>query len=164
MRRVDSLEKTLILGGIGRQEEKGTTEDEMAGWHHWLDGHEFEWTPGVDDGQGGLRAAIQGVAKSQTWLNDWTELNWQYTALTYSFPNLEPVRCSMSSSNCCFLTYIQISQEASKVVWYSHLLKNFPHKGFGIVNKAGIDVFLEPSLFQWSKRCWQFDLWFLCLF
>ena len=36
------------------QEEKGTTEDEMAGWHHWLDGHEFEWTPGVGDGQGGL--------------------------------------------------------------------------------------------------------------
>jgi len=36
------------------QEEKGTTEDEMAGWHHWLDGHESEWTPGVGDGQGGL--------------------------------------------------------------------------------------------------------------
>ena len=42
MRRVDSLEKTLMLGGIGGQEEKGTTEDEMARWHHQLDGHEFE--------------------------------------------------------------------------------------------------------------------------
>ena len=42
MRRVDSLEKTLILGGIWRQEEKVTTEDEMAGWHHQLDGCEFE--------------------------------------------------------------------------------------------------------------------------
>ena len=42
MRRVDSLEKTLMLGGIGGQEEKGTTEDEMAGWHHRLNGHEFE--------------------------------------------------------------------------------------------------------------------------
>ena len=41
MRRVDLLEKTLMLGGIGGQEEKGTTEDEMAGWHHRLDGHEF---------------------------------------------------------------------------------------------------------------------------
>ena len=51
MRRVDSLEKTLMDWG---QEEKGTTEDEMAGWHHGLDGHESEWTPGVDDGQGGL--------------------------------------------------------------------------------------------------------------
>ena len=42
MRRVDSLEKTLMLGGIGEQEEKGMTEDEMAGWHHQLNGHEFE--------------------------------------------------------------------------------------------------------------------------
>ena len=42
MRRVDSLEKTLMLGGIWGQEEKGTTEDEMAGWHHRLDGREFE--------------------------------------------------------------------------------------------------------------------------
>ena len=61
----------------------------------------------------------------------------------YSFPNLEPVCCSMSSSNCCFLTCIQISQEAGQVVWYSHLFQNFPQfivihtvKGFGIVNKA----------------------------
>ena len=42
MQRVDSLEKTLMLGGLGGQEEKGTTEDEMAGWHHRLDGHELE--------------------------------------------------------------------------------------------------------------------------
>ena len=46
--------------------------------------------------------------------------------MTYSFPNLEPVCCSISGSNCFFLTCIQISQEASKVFWYSHLLKNFP--------------------------------------
>ena len=66
--------------------------------------------------------------------------------------------------NCCFLTYIQISQEAGQVVWYSHLFQNFPQfivihtvKGFGIVNKAEIDVFLELS-FQWSSVCWQFDL------
>ena len=50
-------------------------EDEMAGWHHWLDGHESEWTPGVGDGQKAWRAVIHGVAKSQTWLSDWTELN-----------------------------------------------------------------------------------------
>ena len=49
----------------------------------------------------------------------------EYTALTYSFPNLEPVCCPMSSSNCCFLIYIQISQEASKVVCYSHLFKKY---------------------------------------
>ena len=58
------------------QEEKGTTEDEMAGWHHWLNGHEFEWTPGGCDDREAWRAAIHGVAKSQTRLNYWTELNW----------------------------------------------------------------------------------------
>ena len=52
MRRVDSLEKT-DAGRDWGQEEKGTTEDEMAGCHHWLDGRESEWTPGVCDGQGG---------------------------------------------------------------------------------------------------------------
>ena len=60
----------------------------------------------------------------------------------------------MSSSNCCFLTFIGISQEAGKVVWYSHFLNNFPQfavnhtvKGFGVVNKAVVDVFLELSCF-----------------
>ena len=72
----------------------------------------------------------------------------------YSFPDLEPICCSRSSSNCCFLTCIQISQEAGQVVWYSHLLKNFPQfvmihtvKGFGVVNKAEIDAFLELYCF-----------------
>ena len=53
MRRADSLEKT-DAGRDWGQEEKGTTEDEMAGWHHQLDGHEFEPALGVSDGQGGL--------------------------------------------------------------------------------------------------------------
>ena len=48
------------------KEEKGTTEDEMLGWHHRLDGHAFEQAPGVGDGQGTWRAAVHGVAKSQT--------------------------------------------------------------------------------------------------
>ena len=72
----------------------------------------------------------------------------------YSFSYLEPVCCSMSSSNCCFLTCTQVSQEACQVVWYSHLLNNFPQfivihtvEGFGVVNKAEIDVFLELSCF-----------------
>ena len=75
-------------------------------------------------------------------------------SMQISFPNLEPVCCSMSSSNCCFLTCIQISQDPGQVVWYSHLLKNFPQfvvihtvKGFGVVNKVEVDVFLKLSCF-----------------
>ena len=72
----------------------------------------------------------------------------------YSFSYLGPVCCSMSSSNCCFLTCIQISQEAGQVIWYSQLFQNFPQfivihtvKGFGVVSKAEIDVFLILSCF-----------------
>ena len=70
----------------------------------------------------------------------------------YSFSYLEPVCFSMSSSNCCFMACIQISQEASQVVWYSHLFQDSLQftvihtvKVFGIVNKAEVDVFLKPS-------------------
>ena len=70
----------------------------------------------------------------------------------------------MSSSNCCFLTCIHVSQKAGQVVWYSHLFQNFPQfvvihtvKGFGVVNKAEIDVFLELSCFfndPWMLAIW----------
>ena len=61
------------------QEEKGTTENEMAGWHHWLHGCESEWTPGVGDGQGGLACCDSRGRKESG--HDWaTELNWTDTA------------------------------------------------------------------------------------
>ena len=67
---------------------------------------------------------------------------------------LEPVCCPMSSSNCCFLTCTQVSQEADQVVWYPHLFQNFPQfivihtvKGFGVVKKAEIDFFLALCCF-----------------
>ena len=72
----------------------------------------------------------------------------------YSFPDLEPVCCSMSSSNCCFLTCIQIPQEVCEVVWYSYLFKNFSQfivihtdKAFGMFSKAEVDIFLELFCF-----------------
>ena len=60
------------------QEEKGMTEDEMVGWHHWLDGHGFGWTPGVGDGQGGLACwSSWGLKESDmTERPNWNELNW----------------------------------------------------------------------------------------
>ena len=107
-------------------------------------------------------------------------------ALSYFFPNLEPVHFSMARSNCCFLTCIQISQEAGKVVWYSHLFKKFPQlvvihtvKGSSVVNEAKVDVFLELSCFfcdpsdvgnlisgssAFSKSClniWKFSVYIL---
>ena len=97
--RTDAKAETLILWPpdakswlIGKdpdaekdwgQEEKGTTEDEMAGWHHWLDGHEFEWTPGVGNGQGGLACSDSwGCKESDTTERlSWTELNWMVAVI-----------------------------------------------------------------------------------
>ena len=106
----------------------------------------------------------------------------------YSFPKFQPVCSSTSSSNCCFLTCIQVSQEAGKVVWNSHLFKNFPQfvviytiKGFSIVNEAEADVFLELSCFfydptdvgnlisgssafsKYSWNIWKFSVYWLLL-
>ena len=77
MQRVDSLERILMLGGIGGQKEKGTTEDEMAGWHHWLDGRVSESTPGVGDGEGGLACCDSWCHKESdtTEQLNWSELN-----------------------------------------------------------------------------------------
>jgi len=135
------------------RQEKGTTEDEMVGWHHWLDGHEFEQALGVGDGQGS-----HGVAKSQTRLSDWTELNSAYTINEQDEIHIFVIVLSqfgtMSCSNCCFLTHLQVSQETSKVVWYSCFLKNFPEfivihtlKSFRVVSNVEVDVFLEFSCF-----------------
>ena len=75
----------------------------------------------------------------------------------YSFPNFEPVCCSVSSSNCCFLFCIQVSQEAGNVVLYSHLFKNIPQfvvihtvKGFSVVNEAEVDFFFEFPCFSYD--------------
>jgi len=79
MRRVDSLEKT-DAGRDWGQEEKGTTEDKMAGWYHRLDGRESEWTLGVGDGQGGLACCNSWGRKEldTTEQLNWTELNWNF--------------------------------------------------------------------------------------
>ena len=65
--------KDPVSGRDWGQKEKGTTEDEMAGWHHRLDGHEFEWTPGVCDGQGGLACCGPWGCKESDTLSDWTD-------------------------------------------------------------------------------------------
>ena len=81
--------KDFDAGRDWGQEKKGTTEDEMAGWHHWLDGHESEWTPGVGDGQGGLACCDSlGCKKSDTTERlIWSDLN--YTICTWLFDSLQ---------------------------------------------------------------------------
>ena len=83
MWRVDSLEKTDARRDWG-QEEKGTTEDEMAGWHHRLDGHEFEWTPGVQwwTGRPGM---LQFMGWKRVGHDSAAELNWYICIHIYSF-------------------------------------------------------------------------------
>ena len=79
-------------------------------------------------------------------------------AMMYFFPDMETVHCSMSGSNSCFLMCKQVSQKAGKVVWYTHLLKNFPQfvtiyivKDFSVVNEAEVDAFLELSCFFYGS-------------
>ena len=92
------------------QEEKGTTEDEMAGWHQRLNGQEFGWTLGVGDGQGGL-ACCDSWDHSQTWLSDWTELNWWILFRTrHNLLNLK---------KCCSALYVPIHQFTKAVVLLS---------------------------------------------
>ena len=124
--RADSFKRPWFWETL-KVEEKGMTEDAMVGWHHQLSVHEFEQAHVVGDGQESLACYSPWGCKESDMIDrlNWTEAGWQYLTLMCSFSNFEPVHCSMPSSNCCFLTCIQTSQEAGKVVWYSHLFKIF---------------------------------------
>ena len=69
----------------------------------------------------------------------------------YSFPSFEPVHCFMSGSNCCFLTCIQVSQEAGKMVWYFHFFKNFPH--FVMIHISSVQSLSHLWLFVTPMDC-----------
>ena len=84
MWRVNSLEKTMMLGKIEGRRKRGWQRDEMVGWHHWLDGHEFEPTPGVGNGQGSLTCCSPWGRKEldTTDRRNWTELGVVYQSQT----------------------------------------------------------------------------------
>ena len=87
-------------------EEKGTTEDEMVGWHHRLDGHEFEWTPGVGDGQGGLACCSSWGHKE---LGTTERLNWT------EYYSLKSPWCSSFHAHFLFiLFYLRLSHNKTK--------------------------------------------------
>ena len=99
MQRVDPLGKKKKDGRDWGQEEKRTTEDEMAGWHHRLDRHESEWTPGVGDGQGGLACCNSwGRKESDTteWLN-WTDDRKEHNTLGANTTSAPLKLCDFSS-------------------------------------------------------------------
>ena len=89
MRRADSFEKTLMLGGIGGRRRRGW-QDEMAGWHHQLDAHEFGWTPGVGDGQGGLACCDSWGSKESDMTERliWSECNFVFLKIWFTFSSL----------------------------------------------------------------------------
>ena len=85
--------KDSDAGSDWGQEEKGTTEDEMAGWRHWLDGRESEWTPGIGDGQGGLACCNSWGRKE---LDRTEQLNWT-DALFETYSNLKVQFCNSTN-------------------------------------------------------------------
>ena len=88
MQRANSLEKTLILGKTEDTRTRGWQRVRWLKWHHWLNGHEFGWTPRVGDGQGGLACFGSWSRKVRY---DWaTELNWTSTASSFRMMNLLP--------------------------------------------------------------------------
>ena len=126
-----------------RQEEKGMTEDEMAGWHHWLDGHEFGKTLGIGDGQGGLACCNSWGCKeldTTEWLN-WTELNW------WKLSDL-PVGTELMADMILFYFYSIFYSILSSVLW--HLTKNFQFHNTGNYH--------QPISFM---QCFSFPLYFI---
>ena len=125
------------------QEEKGTTEDEMAGWHHRLDGHEFEWTPGVGDGQGGLACCDSWGHKE----SDTTErLNWTEAA--------EGNRLSMEMF---FLSYVN---ETMYLLWNWPFFKMVPPKTiYFVFSNLGLILAQQTSIFI---NCFMAGGWHTC--
>ena len=93
-----------------RQEDKGMTEDEMVGWHHWLDGHGFEQAQGVGDGREAWRVAVHGIAKSWPQLSYWTELNWTEYCQAWREGACGPDRreCGCLVKGCCWMIRLGI--------------------------------------------------------
>ena len=134
----DALEKTLKLGNIEGRRRRGRTEDEMVGWHHWLNGHEFEQALGVGDGQGGLACCSPWGCKGlymTEWLN-WAELTKIYqlkfvciSACTHSVTALcltlcNPMDCSMPGFPV--FHYLPVCSNSCSLSWWYYLILCHP--------------------------------------
>ena len=139
--RTDSFEKTLILGKIEGKEEKGMTEDEMAGWHHQLNGHGFGWTLGVGNGQGGLACCGSWGSKE----SDMTErLNW--TELTVLWPPGEdsmPIPDKMEQGIAVFSSF-WADWDVCKSFW--------PHQSLAAKTQGSAPDYLRRVLGKYSEK------------
>ena len=174
MRRADSLGKDCDAGSDWGPEEKGMTEDEMAGWHHRLNGHESEWTPGDGDGQGGLACCNSWGHRDG---HDWaTELSWTYP-VWYSFSSKEQASLNFMAAvticsgfgaqankvcHCvyCFPIYLPwevMGQYAMILVfWMLSFKPNFSLSSFTFIKRH-----FSSSLLTWRpSQKWQNDLFF----
>ena len=128
-----------------RQEEKGTTEDEMAGWHHWLDGPESEWTPGVGDGQGGLACCDSWGRKE---LDTTERLIWSDVETTL-------IAYFSSAPTCFYIHWWFLAESVIPVMVLKSLLVVF-------YCRVELPIFLH--LFIYSFTYFTMDLWIPVLF
>ena len=128
------------------QEEKGMTEDEMAGWHHWLDGHEFEWTLGVGDGQGGLACCDSwGRKESDTTERlNWTELNWTEAIL------LESILFSLKEGKTPFFLFC-IKRHLKQVLFFNMFSSYYFSFSLWLFALAALGLCCWPGLFLVAK-------------
>ena len=126
MWRVDSFEKTLMLKDWG-QEEKGTTEDEMVGWHHQLDGHGFGWTLAVGDGQGGLVCCGSWGHKESDMTErlNWTELSSYLLFKVFFYVN--HLSLFIESVTILLLFYVSVFLAMRQVEIFSSLIEDRIH-------------------------------------
>ena len=151
------IEKDFDAGRDWGQEEKGTTEDEMAGWHHWLDGHEFEWTPGDGDGQGCLACCNSWGRKESgtTEQLNWTELNKVlFYFLSRLFSSIQS--CSLVDTTDWFLNItcnlVTISKQNNSIRY--RLVKGRNHENRLAQNSVGKTDSWDP-IWQLTKMAGQ---------
>ena len=158
--------KSWLIGNdydVGRdwgQEKKGTTEDEMVGWHHRLDGREFEGTPGVGDGQGGLACCDSWGRKESTWLSNWSDLIGSDIFLNVS---------TYLSFLILFISLVYLSLHfVSLFFLYKDLFKNISSSAVPLVTNF-LNFYFNPKIFNFAFTfedcfCWVYNSEMILLF
>ena len=148
MRRADSWKKTLMLGKIEGRRRRGTTEDEMVAWYHWLNGHEFGWTPGVGDVQGGMVCCSpwDGKELAMTERLNWTKCIYVNSSLPVLHTNSA---CSLYTSiHCLSLMSVSLFRpyKWTKKMWHNYIQWNLTTKRNTIGSFVETWTVLQPVI------------------